>query len=1104
MSDEAFAIYEEALKEQHTRNEARRIHTHVQQARNSPHASGRRWPFELLQNALDAGPRIGRSSVTVRLLCQDSAMVLEHDGAPFSSTDLASLLSGGSSKDRESDTTSGRFGTGFLVTHVLAERTKLEGLLEVPTGCERFELVLDRGGSEDAILASIVSCNEAIRDARPLCDIDDLPSARFEYEIDDRSTVIMGFEELRRALPYIYATRQGLGRVELLAEDGTTETWLPGDVLCHPVEGGHVEQRLLCVHRNGTELPEMRIFRFTTQAGAAASALVLVETAQDTRRVRLPDPETPRVYREYPLRGSGFLPISFVIDGKFDPDEERSRPLMTDGAKRMIQDALDAGIAAVQYAFDQKWVDAHLLAKASRPATVFDPNDTEELEWWVTELGRFAEQLARLPIVECIECTLPALVADESDALVADFIIPRLLPTSGDDETSIGRMWPLVAAANESYPPREDLAVSWTAIAEGWRSLGVDVCLTSVKDLAEWVRVGAATLGQLDVTGDKILWLASYLDVVGECWKRRSGIDLTVLDGMVPNQDLDLCSPQQLKEDAGISEALKDICAEMGHNVRNRLLLAGFRDIAQSAGLEHVSYAIDNSIRTIVSENDVLEDIVSYLEDELPEDLDCAPQSSHLQIGSAKIMSYLWGAKEKEGAATARRLPLITSKQRAVRWSQERLMMAPIQSWPQSARPFAAAYPPHRVLADLYAGSPAQSIPSTVEALVEWGIAIADPISTDMPAELKERRLAAISDVDTDGVTVSRERFSQIALLQPEILNRCQEGVEEARALLGLVLCHVAPNDPMWEQVRTVKGRRSGAEVDVTIRGALWLADLRFRAWVPVPGEDERPAKSVANASTLGHLLDPNWLVDNDAAIRLLSEWFEFDELELRLIGVSPDVDKRRELRNSLAKLVEFGGSDLDTYGTLIETIETQRRRSRDVNRAKRLGDAVQEAVRSALESHDLQLDLIDREFDYEVTLPSEGLLEDVASRFRMGPYLLEVKATTTGRARLTPPQANRASKDASVYVLCVVDLRAIPDDDLDVQWTSSMVEPLAKMIPEIGSNVEQTCRLVETAKTCPVGIRNESALRYEVPLSLLDEGISISTWVESIKKASP
>ena len=95
---------------------------------------------------------------------------------------------------------------------------------------------------------------------------------------------------------------------------------------------------------------------------------------------------------------------------------------------------------------------------------------------------------------------------------------------------------------------------------------------------------------------------------------------------------------------------------------------------------------------------------------------------------------------------------------------------------------------------------------------------------------------------------VPPEQLSQIALLQPEVLNRCQEGIDEARALLGLVLCYVAKHDPAWKEERTVKGRRSKTDVDVPIRGALWLADLKVRAWVPVPGEDGKPQKMVANA----------------------------------------------------------------------------------------------------------------------------------------------------------------------------------------------------------------------------------------------------------------
>ena len=48
------------------------------------------------------------------------------------------------------------------------------------------------------------------------------------------------------------------------------------------------------------------------------------------------------------------------------------------------------------------------------------------------------------------------------------------------------------------------------------------------------------------------------------------------------------------------------------------------------------------------------------------------------------------------------------------------------------------------------------------------------------------------------------------------------------------------------------------------------------------------------------------------------------------------------------------------------------------------------------------------------------------STRFTVGPYLLEVKATTTGQARLTPLQAETASKKPDDYLLCVVDLRLI------------------------------------------------------------------------------
>jgi hypothetical protein len=253
-----------------------------------------------------------------------------------------------------------------------------------------------------------------------------------------------------------------------------------------------------------------------------------------------------------------------------------------------------------------------------------------------------------------------------------------------------------------------------------------------------------------------------------------------------------------------------------------------------------------------------------------------------------------------------------------------------------------------------------------------------------------------------------------------------------------------------------------------------------------------------ADAKTLGDLLDPAWLENNDAAIRLLSEWFEFDELELRLLGPAPDPDRRRELRSGIAKLVETGGADPTFYSSLAAEIEDQRRKRRDIERCRRLGIAVQEVVKLALENHGLKLKLVDRGFDYEVI---DDVIEDVATTVEVGPYLLEIKATTKGQARLTPTQAETASEEASRYVLCVVDLRDVPEAELDDEWTAERIEKLANMNSDIGASVKETCELVDTARTNDVAIRNDAALRYEVPVSMWEDGISITEWVEAIRQ---
>jgi hypothetical protein len=155
--------------------------------------------------------------------------------------------------------------------------------------------------------------------------------------------------------------------------------------------------------------------------------------------------------------------------------------------------------------------------------------------------------------------------------------------------------------------------------------------------------------------------------------------------------------------------------------------------------------------------------------------------------------------------------------------------------------------------------------------------------------------------------------------------------------------------------------------------------------------------------------------------------------------------------------------------------------------------------VREALELRHLRVELVDRGFDFEVTLG-----EEAGFRFEVGPFLVEVKTTTSGEVRMTPTQAGTASTESQRYFLCVIDLRSVSRDRLDGPWAATDIEPYARVIGDVGLQTKVTYDLVEIARGNQVGIRNDKALRYAVPVELWASGLSIAGWINQIANALP
>jgi hypothetical protein len=1058
MSETALALYKNACDLQAQRTEALRIKTRVHDARAGTTGAGSRWPFELLQNVHDAGPRAGKERVNVSFKWDATTLLVEHDGTPFELQEVAALLSGGSSKEFEGKDNTGRFGTGFMVTHVLAFSIDIAIVITAEGQLELAKVCLDRRGDDKAILDNIKASQEAIKSAVPLDTIENFPTAQLRYRVDTPEAVAEGFGNLRQTLPYLFATCPKLGDV-VVEDPDRHETWKAGPTVLKQQANPRVSVRQVS---NGTPIEDVEVFSCKASEQSHATLIAIVRGGDADPRVQIPDEGFPRLFARFPVRDTGTLPMPLILDAPFDQPQERNQVSMIDSDKAMIKDGLTLLPEVVLYATQSNWQHAHRLAHINQIVTT--AGTSHDANWWNEHFSHIARTLSELPIVKTAERGLaPAVVGENSEVgFHADFVLPRFSLKDSDGPT-LDRLWSLVIGADKVNSPEKDIASEWNGIAEAWQRLGVKISFLGLSELAHRVRGDSETLDKLNIRGDPLLWIARLIDLVGEWAKTHSAVHSKLLERLLPDQTATLRLADAVSLDRGIDATLKDLVEKIGPRVKSRLLNNGLAEVAKANGLQ----AFDDGLGLIVTKSltvaDLVADAIAHLDKHVPDGAKITADAVSLLVSARAMLAYLWRTGGAASVDFARRLPLWTRSGVVVRCPKGAVMMGPVAEWPADSRAFADAYAPQRVLDDLYAA--AEDHDSLGPALSAWHLSIPAPLIEESPSDLRDQRLASVlvDGQGSSGLTVSNVRFSQIAQLS-ELIPRAAADQNHAKLLLGLVLCYIVRSDPAWRENQDVVGRRGGNNVQCRVRRSIWLGDLLYRAWLPAKGEDGKTISVTASAAAIKPLLEPSWLTSNDSAIELLTAHFGFNPLELQITAAAADPTARAKLEEGLAALVQLAGANPEVYAKLTEDLVARKKREEDVNRNRTLGLAVQDVVRQCMENRGFKLELIDCGYDYDVTLPDGDPLLDGAYRLEIGPWMMEVKATTSGDVRMTPTQAERASIEPDRYLLCVVDLRNTSNEERRGPWTTDFVEPRARIFPHVGASVAPTWALVEEA----------------------------------------
>ncbi len=563
-------------------NTAQAIFYEIQELEGKRLVSEQRWVWELLQNTLDARPQ-GRQT-QVRISWDEADLIFEHNGDAFTTKELAHLVYHGSTKYRDA-TKRGKFGRGFLVTHLLSKIVKVSGLERDLEGVFQFQVDLDRNGDADAIRQNMDRARGQIENSRqPLPSEQEQSGAystRYVYRPDNvgKQAVTSGIEAAKRCFAYVLAFIPELEGVSL-TEGGMELNWRKEEVRYDPSDASirftRVHLRKIPFRENDALQPQEERFTIIEkvsepQDGQHNVSLALMLSEHQPPEV-VTDDSVPRFFVEgLPVVGTERLPLPMVVQSaEFEVEAGRTGLHLEEARTpqqiknwELLSQVPNGCIALLTYGSHQNWQGLHLLANIG---------DCPATEW--LDSGRFTTAILQ-PVVQQIlansEIRLVRTTQGEHVS-IKDAIVPL-----DDHEGKLFDLLSMWKPAKQRLVDRT-LAGFWAEVlGKLSKVLSVDTkqlpAAWSIESLASKVSACGnlqTLLETVELEQDQgvVDWLNGFIALV----IASSKLSLLVSGTLLPDQNGILRKQSALSHDTGVDEELKDIANGAGVDERASLL----------------------------------------------------------------------------------------------------------------------------------------------------------------------------------------------------------------------------------------------------------------------------------------------------------------------------------------------------------------------------------------------------------------------------------------------------------------------------------------------------------------------------------------------------
>jgi hypothetical protein len=533
--------------------------------------SARRWVWELLQNAKDCAYDDGFVTVSVVLTNSETnpSLAFSHNGRPFSSDNITSLIHQVSSKKRTKNVVTkrkptGKFGTGFLSTHLLSEIVEVQGVVkEDGLPYKEFKIELDRRATNpddvlESVNASIKAITRLLNSDEQLLNFDkNQLNTVFTYRLQNKKISIAekGIADLHISLPYTLAFTPEIAQVDL----DHHQYWYAVKSRS-PLETGGLE--LVVIQEEDTLAGLVIERRIIVCNGENTSIAIEIIQNEDIISIQPFDEDTPRLFCDFPLIGSENFPFPVIINSpSFNINEPRNGVWLTDiDDNRVIQnealmaEALELLETLMKFASANNWYGMFELAKIN-PA---EKSDWLSKEWFDEHvLQPVRELILYQPIIDTSIGRISILNEDNH--------VQVMFP-NGESREITEKIWHL-GQPMYTFPIIEQ-AEAWADVL--WKS-SLRVTLPVLAKRIESLENIESLQAELGHTFDAFTWLNDFYTVMN---LDEAFIKDVISDGyaIIPNQKEQFKNRSELLIGTDVQEEIKDALEILSVEIRDTLI----------------------------------------------------------------------------------------------------------------------------------------------------------------------------------------------------------------------------------------------------------------------------------------------------------------------------------------------------------------------------------------------------------------------------------------------------------------------------------------------------------------------------------------------------